>query len=256
MREELAWEITGVSEHSDFIVYVDESGDHGLSSIDPQFPVFVLAFCIFRKDEYRLQASPALQDFKFRHFGHDMEVLHERDIRKATGAFAFLVDASRREPFTEDLTLLIEEAPFTLVASVIKKRELCERYSRPENPYHIALAFGLERVHSFLKLHGQHSRQTHFVFECRGKKEDRELAEEFQRVCGGANYRCERLPFELTLADKRSNCCGLQLADLVARPIARKMINNAEQNRAFDVLQKKFYRNGDRYVGFGLKTFP
>ncbi|MDR2189439.1 MAG: DUF3800 domain-containing protein [Azonexus sp.] len=37
---------------SDTIIYVDESGDHSLESIDPEYPVFVLAFCIFRKDEY------------------------------------------------------------------------------------------------------------------------------------------------------------------------------------------------------------
>lgn len=29
---------------SDFLVFVDESGDHGLDSIDPGYPVFVLAF--------------------------------------------------------------------------------------------------------------------------------------------------------------------------------------------------------------------
>jgi hypothetical protein len=31
---------------SEYIVYVDESGDHGLETIDPNYPVFVLAFCI------------------------------------------------------------------------------------------------------------------------------------------------------------------------------------------------------------------
>ena len=244
-----------MTEHSDFIVYVDESGDHGLVSIDPHYPVFVLAFCIFRKDEYRLQASPALQELKFRHFGHDMVVLHERDIRKASGQFSFLVDAGRREPFLEDVTRLVAETSFTLVASVIRKTELRLRYPQPPNPYHIALAFGMERVHSFLKGLGQ-SGETHFVFESRGKKEDHELEEEFRRVCQGANYRREILPFGLTLADKRSNCCGLQLADLVARPIGRKLINPEEQNRAFDVIQTKFYRNGARLKGFGLKTFP
>ena len=35
------------NEFSDYIVYVDESGDHSLESIDINYPVFVLAFCIF-----------------------------------------------------------------------------------------------------------------------------------------------------------------------------------------------------------------
>ena len=31
------------STYSDYIVYVDESGDHGLKTIDENYPVFVLA---------------------------------------------------------------------------------------------------------------------------------------------------------------------------------------------------------------------
>ena len=31
----------------DYIVYVDESGDHSLVSIDQRFPVFALVFCVF-----------------------------------------------------------------------------------------------------------------------------------------------------------------------------------------------------------------
>ncbi len=29
---------------SDYLVFVDESGDHGLTSIEPSYPIFVLAF--------------------------------------------------------------------------------------------------------------------------------------------------------------------------------------------------------------------
>ena len=39
-------------EFADFIVYADESGDHGLVSIDPQYPVFALTFCVMRKADY------------------------------------------------------------------------------------------------------------------------------------------------------------------------------------------------------------
>lgn len=243
-------------EHSDYIVYVDESGDHGLLSIDPQYPVFVLAFCIFHKEEYRTLASPALQELKFRHFGHDMVVLHENEIRMASGAFRFLVDASLRERFMEDLSRLVASIPLTLVASVIQKERLRKRYASPPNPYHVALAFGLERVASFLRAQGQAGRLTHLVFECRGKKEDQELSEEFDRVCAGANYRSEKLPFRMTFADKKTNCCGLQLADLFARPIGRKTLKPEETNRAFAILEPKLYRQGNRVRGFGLKVFP
>ncbi len=37
------------SDFSKYIVYVDESGDHSLQSIDENYPIFVLAFCVFHK---------------------------------------------------------------------------------------------------------------------------------------------------------------------------------------------------------------
>ena len=44
----------------DYIIYVDESGDHGLASLDPEYPIFVLAFCIFRKADYAYLVVPCL----------------------------------------------------------------------------------------------------------------------------------------------------------------------------------------------------
>lgn len=76
---------------SEYIVYVDESGDHGLETIDPNYPVFVLAVCIFKKSDYANIAVPLLQSFKFKHFGHDQIILHERDIRKNIGGFSFFL---------------------------------------------------------------------------------------------------------------------------------------------------------------------
>lgn len=35
------------SEFSDYVVYVDESGDPNLKKINPNFPVFVLTLCVF-----------------------------------------------------------------------------------------------------------------------------------------------------------------------------------------------------------------
>lgn len=61
----------GESEFSKYIVYVDESGDHSLQSIDDNYPIFVLAFCVFNKRHYSEVIVPALEKFKFNHFGHD-----------------------------------------------------------------------------------------------------------------------------------------------------------------------------------------
>lgn len=50
------------SEFSDYIIYVDESGDHSLEVVYEEHPVFVLAFCISKKaimqKLWRLQYAP------------------------------------------------------------------------------------------------------------------------------------------------------------------------------------------------------
>jgi hypothetical protein len=49
--------------HSDYIVYADESGD--LSFEDKEYPVFVLAFCIFSKREYLTDVVRHIKGLKF-----------------------------------------------------------------------------------------------------------------------------------------------------------------------------------------------
>lgn len=63
------------TEFSVYLVFVDESGDHGLETIDQGYPVFVLAFCIIKKTDYTGVLVPALQNFKFKHFGHN-QIIH------------------------------------------------------------------------------------------------------------------------------------------------------------------------------------
>lgn len=246
--------IEGFSEH---IVFVDESGDHSLESIDPQYPMFVLAFCVFRKEDYALQVCPSVIQFKCKHFGHDCIVLHEREIRKTQGAFRFLLDPARRVPFYDDLNTLVEEAPFTIIATAIRKDRLVDRYSSPYNPYHLALGFGLERLRHCLRWTAGEA-ITHVVAECRGAKEDAELELEFRRVCDGDNALNQRLPFEIVFLNKKGNSSGLQLADLVAHPIGRKLLKPAQPNRAYDILGAKLRKNPwtGQTEGWGLKVFP
>lgn len=247
---------------SDYIVYVDESGDHGLQSIDSNYPVFVLAFCIFHKRYYSETVVSRLQKFKFKHFGHDVVVLHEHEIRKEKGAFNIFKSKQQKHEFLDEMTEIIDESNFVLTCCVIDKEALLKKHAEPDNPYHIALALGLERIYQFLKEKGQAEQLTHIVFEERGKKEDAELELEFRRICDGQNYYGKALPFDIKLANKQTNSAGLQLADLVARPVGLSVLRPSQSNRAFDVLKKKFFCEGGRdacgvdFDGWGLKRFP
>lgn len=242
---------------SDYIVFVDESGDHGLTTENSSYPVFVLALCVFRKQDYIDRVCPAVQQFKFKHWGHDSVVLHEHDIRKPSGPYAFLMNAERRRVFLEDLNGLIENATFTLIASVVRKQELASMAVPPTNLYHVALRFALERLNMYLRSLGQGDRLTHVIVERRGPREDGELELEFRRICDGSNFRSHRLPFDIILSPKACNAPGMQLADLVARPIGIKTLRPQQENRAYDILEPKFRRSPSGEIkGWGLKCFP
>ena len=253
-------EIVG-GKFSNFVVYVDESGDHGIQSIDPNYPTFVLAFCIFHKRHYSENIVPALQKFKFNNFGHDIIILHERDIRKETGSFKFR-DEKKKIEFIENLTSIIDESKFILISCVIDKERLRNILADSPHPYHLALGFCLETLFEFLLEKSQHEVQTHVIFECRGQAEDKELELEFRRICSGANKYERVLPFEFVLADKRANSSGLQFADLVARPIGINYLRPGQENRAFEILKHKFFCSGGRsnvgsgFEGWGLKIYP
>lgn len=241
----------------DYIVYVDESGDHGLQSIDPHYPVFVLSFCLFKKEDYVETVTSDITDLKFKYFGHDQVILHERAIRKRKGPFRILNDPAVRSDFMSDLNDIVARAPVLLIASAIRKRKLKHQYTRPRNPYHLALKFGVERINHCLVDRGCTGGTLHLVFEKRGKKEDDALELEFRRVCDEDNYSGERLPFEIVFSSKKSNSSGLQLADLTARPIGRKILKPKQKNRAWDIIETKLRRGPEGETeGWGLKVFP
>jgi len=248
--------VTIASPYSEYIVYVDESGDHSLVSIDDGYPVFVLSFCVFEKNCYSDVIAPSLRKFKFTTFGHDMVVLHELDIRKKTGAFS-MMSKERREIFLEGLNVLISKADFTLISAVIDKYRLKKESTKETHAYYLAMQTGLEKLYHFLQSRGQESRLTHVICEARGRAEDKDLELEFLRVCKGHNSLKRPLPFELIIADKKTNSEGLQFADLLARPVGLSVVRPTQSNRAFQILKRKFHKNDKGEIeGYGFDLYP
>lgn len=246
--------MTASAPFSDFLIFADESGDHGLVSIDEQFPVFALVFCIVRKDDYVNHIGPLMQRLKLNMWGHDQVILHEHDIRKEKGPFAVLrTNRALRERFLTDLTELIAAAPFQVIASVIDKNRLKEKYASPYSPYEVALLFCMERALNYLRQQGESGKRVSLLFESRGRQEDEDLELEFRRICDNqSNWGYKRpdfqqVRFEHLFVDKKSNSTGLQLADLVARPLALRHLRPEQPNRALQVLEGKL---------LSFKVFP
>jgi hypothetical protein len=232
--------------YSDYIVFADESGDHGLEKIDPEFPMFALSFCMIEKAAYISSVVPAFQQFKIDFWGHDGVVLHEHEIRKRKGPFTLLLtNPDLRASFYERLNGLMADTPMSIVASVFDKVKLKAKYAQPSNPYEIALLFCMERLLGQLLAKGQSDRTVHVLFESRGKQEDADLELEFRRIC--ANQRnwgwkqtdFTQIRFEPVFVKKAANATGLQLSDLTARPIALHYLRPDQSNRAYDTISTK-----------------
>jgi hypothetical protein len=235
-----------VNEFSDYIFYVDESGDPNLSNINPVFPMFCLSFCVVAKESYVDSIVPSFQEFKFKYFGHDLIVLHEHEIRKSKGVFTLLLtDAELRGNFYSDLNHLMENADMKVIAGVIRKNALIKSYDDPYDPYRLALLFCMERLLSFLLAHKQAEKLIDVVFESRGRNEDRELEVVFRRICdnqenwGFKSLDFQQCNFRPVFAPKTCNSTGLQLADLTARPVALKTLRPDQNNRAYDIIEPK-----------------
>jgi hypothetical protein len=124
---------------SDYIVFVDESGSPTLEPVDPNYPIFVLIFCVIKKSDYSHAIQPAFKDLKFKYFGHDMTALHSHDIRKPKGEFSFLQIKELREAFMNDLNEIMGLQPYHLIVQIIDKIALKKKYTQPYDPYNIAL---------------------------------------------------------------------------------------------------------------------
>ena len=244
--------------YSDYIVFADESGDPNPASPDANYPVFVLNFCVFRKDEYAASVLPAVTAFKFEHFGHDSVVLHERDIRRRNPPFAFLDDGPTRCSFMDGLNALFAEMNVNIISAVINKRRLIDENGGSPDLYQLALRLCLEQVHEFLESRGHGDQITHVVIESRGRREDAEVQRELFRD-QSATHGSYRLVsgFDIVFADKKTNSPGMQIADLTAGPIGRHFIRPEQSNRAWDVLEPKLFRDprsGESELG--LVVYP
>ncbi len=128
------------------ILFLDESGDHNLSVIDPQYPIFVLGGVIMDKDYAEGPLTETLNEFKQEFFGSSEIILHTSDIARNRNGFESLTDSGFRNQFYRKLNELMRSIPYEVVACVIRKDSHLERYGEAAiNPYSLSLTLLVER---------------------------------------------------------------------------------------------------------------
>jgi hypothetical protein len=239
------------------LIYLDETGDHSLEKIDKDFPLFVLTTFLVRQSVYTNEIIPTVYKIKIENFGHEGIILHSRDIRKAQPPFEFLQNTKKRGPFLEAISQLIGNLNFKLIVSVIKKERLVEVYSKPYNPYELALKFNMERIVILLKKINQ--TKVRLVAESRGENEDNSLRLAFYKILRDGTERISKeefmkIDFILTFLPKSYNIIGTQIADLCGYPIGRHILNPEKENKPFEVIKPKILGEVDGWDCF--KVFP
>jgi len=242
-----------------YYLFIDESGDHGLTTLSADFPVFLLCGILVSEVNYE-KIRQSFNALKHSVWKNKEVIFHSRDIRKCEKEFQVLFDMELKQRFYLELNNIIKESNYSIIASAINKDKYIKRFGRLSNDvYELALSFIIERSIFYLDEIKTKDKQLEIIIEKRGKGEDKKLDEHFQRLLSrGTGYvsaeRIKSYGMEIFFKSKRENINGLQLADLIAYPIARYVIEPLRANPSFEIFENKFYnKNGKRY---GLKIYP
>lgn len=241
------------------ILFLDESGDHNLAIIDPQYPLFVLGGVMVDKAYAEGPMTEAVQDFKRRLFGRDDIILHTADITRNRNGFEAMKNAAFRERFYAELNELMRSLDYKVVACAIRKDEHIARYGVAAlDPYLLSLDLLVER---FAFDVGNVSGGGLIVAERRDPTLDHELELAWLNLkIQGTRYQqakdIEKRILAMNLRAKSENIAGLQLADLVVTPIGRHVLGKPSKED-FEIVRTKLRRSRAGVAeGYGLVVLP
>jgi hypothetical protein len=241
-----------------YYLFLDESGDHGLKTIDKSFPIFLLCGILVSEENYKL-IRDEINEIKTKFWNNKNLIFHSRDIRKCNNEFKILFDTGIKNKFYDSINDLVERRQYNIIAASINKTKFIKKYGRLEDDvYEISLSFILERTIFCLDNIGNCS-ELEIIIERRGKKEDTKLGKHIQKVRQIGTYyvtaeRIQNYGFKAKFSWKNENINGLQLSDLIAYPIARKILNPQGVNLSYDKFKHNFYKKNNNI--YGLKKFP
>lgn len=241
------------------ILFLDESGDHDLIRIDPEYPIFVLAGCIMDSQYEEKSLTAALNKFKKDFFGNDKIILHLADYTRDGKGYEKLRDKDSRKEFYAGLNKIIKDADFCLAACIVDKKEHIKHYKNAIDPYLLSLEVIVERFVMFLK---ENKEKGIIIAESRGQQLDNQLNLAFLDLKISGTRFLRPIDIVENIADfrirkKGGNISGLQLVDSVITPIGRRYLNKKNFYIIYDVIKGKFRKHScGRYRGYGLVILP
>ncbi len=243
------------------VLFLDESGDHSLDKIDPQYPIFVLGGCIVDMEYHDSQMAVQLREYKTALFGRDDFIIHTADIVRRKGVFRSLTDKDFRDHFYAQTNQLMKSLDYKIVACCVRKEEHLKRYGLAAmDPYMLSLKILVERFVFEIKACGDAEKGI-IVAEARDETLDNQLRLAWMELrTGGTEFvsaaEVRKHITDLQIREKSHNIAGLQIADLVVSPIGRHIIGKSPK-ADWKIIQMKFRQGPQgRYLGFGLVVMP
>ena len=231
-----------------YYLFIDETGDHSLSNIDANFPIFMIGGVLISEKEY-INFQERINLFKEEFFGTKNVILHSRDIRKINPPFQILFDLDVKRRFYRKLDNIIMQTDFVINPVAIMKEKHIRKYGKvAENPYSLSLNFIIERA-IFDCDDIEDCSEIEVILEKRGNKEDADLLKVYQKIISRGTHwvtseRIGKLFLKIDFKNKAENDEGLQLSDLISYPIARKILYPNIINPAFDIIENKIRDKG------------
>lgn len=242
-----------------YTLYIDECGDPNLEKIDKTFPIFTL--CGILVPEHKKKwLETEIKSLKRELWGTENVIFHSREIRNHSKAFVNLLNEDIKERFYYRINeILGTEDVYVIVCCCILKEPFVERFNTGEDVYGLSLKYLIERAIFHIDDCTGGNAKLRIVVERRNPNQNNALLKYYNglRHTGTKWVTAERLLDRIkgfSFEYKRDNIIGLQVADLIAYPISRKILNPERTNPAFEVISKHIYTF--KGATLGLKIIP
>lgn len=241
-----------------YYLFLDECGDQNLANFDPSFPIFTLCGIILSEAQLQMLAIQ-IDDLKKEFWGDRKIILHSRDIRKCQNGFEILFNLETKQAFYERINQILGQDIYTIICCAILKEPYIRQYGKLNDVYGQSLSFIIERTVFYLDGVGESDIELTTIIEKRGKKEDAALLAYYNSLIDRGTYwvtaeRIKKYFKSFQMKAKQEDIVGLQVADLVAYPITRHILDENAVNLSFDIIKHNIYTRGDKL--YGMKVFP
>lgn len=249
-----------MSEHAGmthYTLFIDECGDPNLEKFDKTFPLFTLCGILVHENKLTWLENE-INSLKCELWDNQEVIFHSREIRNCSRNFANLLDIQTKNRFyTRINEILGAENIYVIVCCCILKEPFIERFNTGEDVYGLSLKYLIERAIFHIDDCTYGNAKLRIVVERRNPKQNKILLKYYNglRVKGTKWITAERLINRIkkfSFADKKDNVIGLQIADLIAYPISRQVLNPERPNPAFQIIAKNIYTYKGARLGFKI----